>query len=63
MINQLKIKDKIEGWRMIHKIWVWGLIRKNVAKKASKKFKNGQSFNQKQEKLISGQWSRERKMK
>lgn len=36
MINQLKIKDKSEGWKMIHKMWVWELIRNTVAKKGEK---------------------------
>lgn len=35
MINLLNIKDKIEEWKMIHKIWVWGLIRKTVARKGT----------------------------
>lgn len=35
MINKLKIKDKIEGWKMIHKIRVWGLILKIVARKGT----------------------------
>lgn len=35
MINMLKTKDKIEGWKMIHKIRVWGLISKIVARKGT----------------------------
>lgn len=35
MINQVNIGDKIEGWKMIHQIWAWGLIRKIVARKGT----------------------------
>lgn len=36
MINQVNIGDKIEGWKMIHQMWAWGLIRKIVARKEAK---------------------------